>query len=87
MIIISIDYRVIEILTSAAVGSKLERGWSTSVTVPADHIRATLTLTTVGVTHGAEGALRVTLTFWELKSDTGDTLDSTKNKTFPTDPV
>lgn len=57
---------LIPVLTSAAVGSKLVRGWSTSVTVPTDHVGTTLTLTPAGVTHGAERALRVTLAFWEM---------------------
>lgn len=63
-----------EFLTSAATWSKLERSWSTSVTVPANHVGSTLTLTPAGITHRAEGALRVTLAFWEM-SNTGDILD------------
>lgn len=57
------------VLTSAAVGSKLKRGRRTPVTVPADHVGAALTLPAVGVAHGAERALRVTLAFWEMASD------------------
>lgn len=55
-------------LTSAAVGSKLERGWGTTVAVPSHHVGATLALAAVWVTHGAEGALRVTLALWEMES-------------------
>lgn len=68
---------MIGVLTSATVGSELVRGRSTSVTVPTDHVGATLTLTPAGVTHGAEGALRITLAFWEMESNTGDTLKTT----------
>lgn len=78
------------VLTFAAGGSELKSSWSTSVAVPADHVGATLTLTPVGVTHCAEGALRITLAFWEMELNTGH--NSVKHqpsikKKFPTDPV
>lgn len=63
-------------LTSAAIGSELEGSRSTSVTVPADHIGAALTLTPAGITHGAKGALRITVAFWEMYSNTTDMLDN-----------
>lgn len=75
------DARLIRVLTFAAVGSKLERGWSTPVAVPTDHVGATLTLTPAGITNGAEGALRVTLAFWEMETNTSDMLDGQQAST------
>lgn len=52
-------------LTSAAAGSEQVGARGTLVTVPAHHVGATLTLPAAGVTHRAEGALRVTLACWK----------------------
>lgn len=84
---------MIRVLTSAAVGSELKRGRSTSVTVPANHVGATLTLTAAGITHCAEGPLRITLAFWEMESNTGYALENRQGSTLQennassTDPV
>lgn len=55
--------------TSAAVGSEVEGGGGAGVAVPADHVGATLALAAVGVTHGAERTLRVTLALWEARGN------------------
>lgn len=69
-------------LTSAAIGSKMEGGGGTLVTVTAYNVGATLALSAVGVTHGAERALRVTLAFWEMESKKiKDKRKRTKNRT------
>lgn len=57
------------ILTFAAVGAELERRRGAAVAAPAHHVGAALTLTPAGVAHGAEGALGVTLAFWEMESE------------------
>lgn len=63
-------FLVDQVLTFAASGSEVKCSWSTSVAVPADHTGATLTLTPIGVAHCAEGALRITLAFWEMEFNT-----------------
>jgi len=54
-------------LTSAAGGAEEERGGGAAVTVPADDAGPTAALTPAGLTHGAEGPLRVTLACWGIK--------------------
>ena len=55
--------------------------WSALVAASADDVWATLTLTAAGVTHSAEGALRVTLALWEMGFNRGEELDSEQAST------
>lgn len=48
-------------LTSAAGGAEQVHSRGTVVAVPAHNVGPTLALTATGLTHGAEGTLRVTL--------------------------
>ena len=50
--------------TSAAVGSKLVGSGGAAVAVPAGHVGSTLALPAAGLTHRAQGPLRVTLACW-----------------------
>ena len=57
------------LLTSAAGGAEEEGSRSTVVTVPPHDVGSAPTLTSTGVTQGAEGTLRVTLACWEKSRD------------------
>lgn len=58
-------------LTSAAGGAELKRYRGAVVAVPANNVVSTTTLATTGLTHSAEGTLRVTLACWEIRQGRG----------------